>query len=214
VIMVIVVVTVVSFSFILAMPLEPWVDEAITAVAYFISCMAMIRYYFAPKMYLLLTGADLDRHLRIVRKEKTAEELEKEAARRSKIYAATAEDVELIDLHRALVKVPKTVEECNKLVAAIQLRCMVLAQRDAMDISNSVSNQSSGAASRNSHHESIHEHSSYAREIMVNPCAADKPTPAHAHGGFEIPEEYASAFKVTPQASDTIEISSRAHRAT
>jgi 7 transmembrane sweet-taste receptor of 3 GCPR len=89
VIFMITIVAVIAFSLVFVLNLDPWMDEIITAAAYFVSCMSIVRYYFAPKMYLLLTGADLDKHFKIVRKKNSHED-EIEEARKNKIYAATS----------------------------------------------------------------------------------------------------------------------------
>jgi 7 transmembrane sweet-taste receptor of 3 GCPR len=165
VIFIITAVSAAAFAFVFVLGLDPWLNEVITAIAFFVSCMAVVCYYFGPKLYLLLTGADLDKHFKIVRRDKTEREKEHEEANKNKIYAATAEDVADAEkndkdawrtgengtqVDKYLVKLPKAMIECNDIIKVLEARVMILAQR-ATQGSNSLSNSNgSGSASTGS----------------------------------------------------------------
>jgi hypothetical protein len=61
-----------------------WANELIIGIAYFLAYAALTYFYFGPKAYLLLTGADLNSKFQIVMKEKSKSQKISAAAQTNK----------------------------------------------------------------------------------------------------------------------------------
>jgi hypothetical protein len=115
-----------AFSIIHILPLEPHITEVVIGSAFFLGVLAVQWYYFAPKLILLLGGADLNNHFQIVKNTKNTD------TDGSKVAVMEVDDDEDERNHILQVyipRMPKSLEETRLLVEALQARQMMLAQR-------------------------------------------------------------------------------------
>jgi hypothetical protein len=125
--------------------LDPWVESTMTAVAFFFCCLQLFVHYFAPTVYYLLFGYDLDRNLKLVKKSDleaqkaaagakvavtsgTASSLTPQSSNKKKekhehdehevVYAD--EEQRLLVAKYMPHLAPKSIGECNELVSFLQ----------------------------------------------------------------------------------------------
>lgn len=129
-----------AFSIIYILPLEPHITEVVIGTAFFLGVLAVQWYYFAPKLRLLLSGADLNHQFQIVNNSKPKDNGDGKVA----VMDIQDEDDERDHIIQLFIpKMPKTLEDTRLLVEALQARQMILAQR-ATNGSNSGGSGSGG----------------------------------------------------------------------
>lgn len=120
--------------------MDPFVEEIIIATGFFVSIVALARFYFWPKIYLLLQGADLDKNFQIVFPKKVDKDDDdtggsiSASTRAANAHASAAnggnaatgiteKDAEL--LKKYLPRLPKTMDDCRILMEHLAKHNMV-----------------------------------------------------------------------------------------
>jgi len=122
------------FGITLGVLLDHFIEEIIVVTGYWVSMMAIYNYYFWPKCFLLLQGADLDKNFQIVyaNAEKGGIKIEEGTNKEEQIEKAY------------LRRMPKTMEECKVCMEALDAWNMILTQR-ATGSSRSLSQSRGGS---------------------------------------------------------------------
>ena len=101
-----------AFAVLQALSLDHFIEELIVCVAYFLLVVGTYNYYFWPKFWLLLRGADLDKNFQLVFPGK-----EGAVGIGAGGTAADAEKSKEDEIKkRFFAKMPKSMEECKILV--------------------------------------------------------------------------------------------------
>ena len=123
--------------------LDPFVEEILLATGFFVCIFAIARFYFWPKLWLMLQGADLDKNFQIVfpvKKDKVHAGIDEDnitasARAANASTAATGTGTAVVNaisdkdaevLKKYLTKMPKTMDECRILMEHLAQRNMVL----------------------------------------------------------------------------------------
>ena len=127
------------FAVLESINVDPFEEEIILATGFFVCIMALARFYFWPKMYLMLQGADLDKNFQIVFPKKVLKDEDENvtaSTRAANAHAAVSvtggnavngiseRDAEL--MKKYLPKMPKTMDDCRILMEHLAQHNMVL----------------------------------------------------------------------------------------
>ena len=144
VVSVIIAVAATLFAVLQVLVIDPFSEEILIATGFFICIIALARFYFWPKMYLMLQGADLDKNFQIVfpvKKVKVEDDLPTGESITASTRAATAAaggsgatgggggagipDKEVELLKKYMPKMPKTMDDCRILMEHLAQHNMV-----------------------------------------------------------------------------------------
>ena len=179
IITVVTLVAVIVFALEFATYFDPWVDNLITGLGFFVCCLQLFWKYFAPTAYYLLTGYDVDKNLNIVKKAEmvamkvdvTDTDMSASVAAAKKPKAdATVVTFATEDQRKVVTKfmpsmAPKTIGECNELMAFLRAHVAELAVQAIRFSSGDNSGGSNGNAG--DHSGSGSQHDSTAGEDSV-----------------------------------------------
>jgi hypothetical protein len=162
-----------------AISFDPWVDELITGLAFFVCCLTLFWRYFSPTAYFLLNGYDLDRNLNVVKRAEldakvavtdgTADcsgaPMKKQKADAIVVKFATEDQRKVVTKFMPSMA-PKTIGECNELVSFLQAHIAELAVQAIRFSSANRGGDSSGNSGQSDSHHSSSSSSSVCDDLV------------------------------------------------
>jgi hypothetical protein len=203
----------VGFPLVLALGLDPPVKELLVGLFFFLASMFMMLVYFGPRTYLLLTGADLNNKLQIVRSKKVVSPGLRGAL---EYFMGKGKDADgadsgkttlncrsdrasgdaLVDndredalvraaVNRFMLRNPETVDDCQRLVAHLQKTIMDLNMKSVNGASSLFDSHSHSR--RGSSHRSITS-THNGNHLQQSSCLSEAPvTPLFALQSKKVP---------------------------
>lgn len=127
----------IAFTITNILKFDTWIDELTIAVAFFAASISVFYYYFFPKVWLLLNGADIDKNFKIYYPNPkvflTPEE--------SNILKQKIENIEQehnVKIDKYLLKIPKTIVECNTIIQLLEKQVAIILEKNTYDSSSGI----------------------------------------------------------------------------
>jgi hypothetical protein len=161
-------VSIAGLPIVMSLPLDPYLKELVVGFCFFIALVAANGFYFGPKSYLLLTGADLNAQFQLVQK-KNSKVLSKDQMAETLRNENVQEDVDHIVREEFKREVPKNctlqhartrVQLWKELVAKLEMQATI--ESGSGNTRGVAAGLSGGSNSQHSHGHSVHESVSVA----------------------------------------------------
>jgi hypothetical protein len=195
ILLVAVIVIILEFGF----TFDPWVDELITGLAFFVCCLTLFYRYFAATAYYLIGGYDLDKNLNVVKRsvlltmrvaltdEIAAAVVKTPRGATAAITTFTSDDQRKVVGKYMQEVSPKTIGECNELMSFLRNHIAELAM-NAIRFSSDGSAGTAGSASG----DAMNPHSRNTSSAVLNeavPASEMKRMQRHSMDGKEALED-------------------------